>query len=199
MLNVVHLRCVPKFILWNIWNEKPTDVTIPILFIYRRISTCFRPTGPSSGEFTKLFTQPLVQWLYRLGCVPCMRPERYSHWTHGCVNQLCEFSWRWACMPETCRDPSIYEWNWNSDICWFFISYVEKMQGTKSLKKNQNSFLHTKTTALEKECQFCCNVGRFWTYYYFAVPPWHAAGAFLARGNWMWKYYPFFRTFKFLY
>jgi hypothetical protein len=55
-----------------IWNEKPTDVTIWILFIYRRISTYFGPTGPSSGEFTQLFTQPLVQWLYRSGRVLCM-------------------------------------------------------------------------------------------------------------------------------
>jgi hypothetical protein len=39
---------------------KPTDVTISILFIYRRISTCFGPTGPSSGEVTQRFTQPLV-------------------------------------------------------------------------------------------------------------------------------------------
>jgi hypothetical protein len=29
-----------------IWNEKPTDVTISILFIYRRISTCFGPYRP---------------------------------------------------------------------------------------------------------------------------------------------------------
>jgi hypothetical protein len=90
--------------LFNIWNGKPTDVTISILFIYRRISTCFRPTGPSSGEFTQLFTQPFFQWLYRSGRVLCMlwlglvtvtktshniqstRPERYSHWTNGCVN-----------------------------------------------------------------------------------------------------------------
>jgi hypothetical protein len=90
---------------FNIWNEKPTDVTISILFIYRRISTCFGPTGPTSGEFTQLFTQPLVQRLYRSGRVLCMlwlvfvtvshqdqpqhqstRPERYSHWTNGCVN-----------------------------------------------------------------------------------------------------------------
>ena len=48
--------------------------------------------------------------------------------------QLCKFSWRWACGPETCRDPSIHESNWNSDISWFFISYAEKMHGTKSLK-----------------------------------------------------------------
>jgi len=48
--------------------------------------------------------------------------------------QLCEFSWRWACGLETCRDPSIYEWNWNSDISWLFISYAEKMHGTKGLK-----------------------------------------------------------------
>jgi hypothetical protein len=55
-----------------IWNEKPTDVTISILFIYRRISTCFGPTGPFSGEFTQLFTQPLVHWLYHSGRVVCM-------------------------------------------------------------------------------------------------------------------------------
>jgi membrane protein insertase Oxa1/YidC/SpoIIIJ len=74
---------------FNIWSLKPTDVTIPILFIYRRLSTCFGPTGPSSAEFTQLFTQPLVQWLYCLGCMLCIQstwPEQYSHWTNGCVN-----------------------------------------------------------------------------------------------------------------
>jgi len=50
---------------------KPTDVTISILFIYCRISTCFGPTGPSSGEFTQLFTQPLAQCLYCCGRVLC--------------------------------------------------------------------------------------------------------------------------------
>jgi len=45
-------------------NEKPTDVTVSILFVYRRIYTCFGPTGPSSGEFTQLFPQPLVQYPY---------------------------------------------------------------------------------------------------------------------------------------
>ena len=51
---------------------KPTDVTISILFIYCRICTCFGPTGPSSGEFTQLLTQPLVQYLYCSGRVLCM-------------------------------------------------------------------------------------------------------------------------------
>jgi len=63
-----------------LWNEKPTDVTISILFIYRRISTCFGPTGPSSGEFTQLFTQPLVQYLYRSGRV-------HATWTVQILNQ----------------------------------------------------------------------------------------------------------------
>jgi hypothetical protein len=100
---------------FNIRNEKPTDVTIPILFIFRRISTCFGPTGPSSGKFTQLFTQPLVQWLYRSGRVLCIlwlvlvtvlywrtvtktshkiqstRPERYSHWTNSCVNSCVNY------------------------------------------------------------------------------------------------------------
>ena len=49
---------------------KPTDVTI--LFVYCWMSTCFRPTGPSSGEFVQLFTQPLVQCLCRSVRVLCM-------------------------------------------------------------------------------------------------------------------------------
>jgi hypothetical protein len=56
----------------TIRQEKPTDVTVSILFIYRRISTCFGTTGPSSGDITYLFTQPLVQFLFRLGRVLCM-------------------------------------------------------------------------------------------------------------------------------
>jgi hypothetical protein len=41
------------------------------------------PQAPSSGEFTRLFTQPLVHWLYRSGRVWF---ERYSQWTNGCVS-----------------------------------------------------------------------------------------------------------------
>jgi len=72
-------------------NEKPTDVTVSILFMHRRISTCFGPTGPSSGEFTQLFPQPLVQYPYRSGRVFCLYtqntwPERYRYWTNGCGN-----------------------------------------------------------------------------------------------------------------
>jgi hypothetical protein len=87
---------------------------------------------------------------------PYEMKNQHNHWFSGCTvraacstehaartvqplnqwlcEQLSEFSWGWACGPETCRDPSIYEWNWNSDICWFFISYVERMHSTKSLK-----------------------------------------------------------------
>jgi len=49
---------------------KPTDVTI--LFVYCWMSTCFGPTGPSSGDFVQLFTQPLVQYLCRSVRVLCM-------------------------------------------------------------------------------------------------------------------------------
>jgi len=64
---------------------KPTDVTI--LFIYCWISTSFGPTGPSSGEFVQLFTQPLVQFLCRSVRVLCvLRTERHRNWTNGCVN-----------------------------------------------------------------------------------------------------------------
>ena len=57
-----------------------------------QFSTCFGPTGPSSGEFVQLFAQPLVQYLCRSVCVLCMdniqstRTERHRYWTNGCVN-----------------------------------------------------------------------------------------------------------------
>jgi len=85
---------------------KPTDVTI--LFVYCWISTCFGPTGPSSGEFVQLFTQPLVltvsvplcsRALYVVAClcdyalctktghnIQSTRTEQHRHWTTGCVN-----------------------------------------------------------------------------------------------------------------
>ena len=84
---------------------KPTDVTI--LFVYCWISTCFGPTGPSSGEFVQLFTQPLVQYLYRSVRVLANRAVPIlNQWL---CEQLYELFWRWACGPETCRDPAIYE------------------------------------------------------------------------------------------
>jgi hypothetical protein len=110
---------------------KPTDVTI--LFVYCRISTCFGPTGPSLGVFVQLFTQPLVQYLCRSVRVLCMlwsvlvtilyslyshqdRPQHTEHANRAVqilnqwlCEQLYELSWRWACGPETCRDPAIYE------------------------------------------------------------------------------------------
>ena len=69
---------------YYIRNEKPTDDTVSILFTYRRISTRFGPTGPSSEEFTQLFPQPLVQYPYRSGRLFCtyiqnMRPEWYRY------------------------------------------------------------------------------------------------------------------------
>jgi len=41
--------------------------------LYTQHATCFGPTGPSSGEFTQLFTQPLVQYPYRSGRVFCIQ------------------------------------------------------------------------------------------------------------------------------
>jgi len=66
---------------------KPTDVTISILFVYFWISTCFGPTGPSSGEFVQLFTQPLVpdgtiNKRNHVIHVPFVIPSG----TNGCVN-----------------------------------------------------------------------------------------------------------------
>ena len=64
---------------------KPTDVTI--LFVYCWIYTCFEPTGPSSGEFVQLFTQPLVQYLCcSVSVLRSMQTEQHRYWTNGCVN-----------------------------------------------------------------------------------------------------------------
>jgi len=42
----------------------------------------------------------------------------YCYWVNQWLyEQRYELSWRWACGPETCRDPAIYESN--SDISWF--------------------------------------------------------------------------------
>jgi len=46
-----------------LWNE---NQLMSLLFVYCWVSTCFGPTGPSSGDFVQLFTQPLVQCLSAL-------------------------------------------------------------------------------------------------------------------------------------
>ena len=51
------------------------------------VSVLFRSRAPYT-EHATWTVQTLNQWL---------------------CEQLCELSWRWACGPETCRDPSIYE------------------------------------------------------------------------------------------
>jgi hypothetical protein len=61
------------------------------------------------------------------------RPERYSHWTNGCVN---------SCVNSPVDapvGPKHVEIRWYMNkieivTSWFFISYAEKMHGTKSLK-----------------------------------------------------------------
>ena len=84
-VKMVKMRSIKYHMEW-----KPTDVTI--LFVYCWISACFGPTGPSSGEFVQLFTQPLVQFLCRSVRVLCVlwaqstRTERHRNWTNGCVN-----------------------------------------------------------------------------------------------------------------
>jgi hypothetical protein len=123
--------------LFNMWNERPTDVTISVLFLYRRISTCFGPTGPSSGEFTQLFTQPLVQWLYRsvrVFCIQSTRPERYSHWTNGCVNSFVNSPKDGPVGPKHVEIGRYVNKIEIVTSVGFFISYVEKMHDTKSLK-----------------------------------------------------------------
>jgi len=82
---------------------KPTDVTI--LFVCCWISTCFGPTGPSSGEFVVRVEnshQDRPQHTEHVN----IAAQKLNQWL---CEQLYELSWIWACGLETCRDPAIYE------------------------------------------------------------------------------------------
>ena len=57
---------VPLCVLW------PVLVTTVTKTGHNTQSTCFGPTGPSSGEFVQLFTRPLVQLLCRSVRVLCV-------------------------------------------------------------------------------------------------------------------------------
>jgi len=48
---------------------------------YSYIDGSLHVSGPSSGEFTQLFTQPLVQYLYRSGRVLCIYIARDQNGT----------------------------------------------------------------------------------------------------------------------
>ena len=68
---------------------KPTYVTI--LFVYCWISTCFGPTGPSSGEFVRTAVHTTIGSLSVPLCsralrIQSTRTERHRYWTNGCVN-----------------------------------------------------------------------------------------------------------------
>ena len=62
-------------ILLTVWNE---NQLMSLFYSYCWISTCFGPTGPSSGEFVQLFTQPLVQYLCRSLRVLCVLSREQS-------------------------------------------------------------------------------------------------------------------------
>ena len=82
--------------------------------IFRRVRTAVHTTigsvssdyshqdRPQHTEHASRAVQILNQWL---------------------CEQLYEFSCRWACGPETCRDPAIYEQN--SDISWFSFHILQ--------------------------------------------------------------------------
>jgi len=77
----------------NVWNENQL-MSLFYSYIAGGFSTCFGPTGPSSGEFVLLFTQPLVQYLSALdACSVCCVPVLYRARVHSgqILNQwLCE-------------------------------------------------------------------------------------------------------------
>jgi len=89
--------------LFNIWNE---NQQISLFYSYIAGSLHVSgPTGPSSGEFVQLFTQPLV-----LTVSVRTHPERTDTVrTNGCVNNSTNSPEDGPVGAETCRDPAIYE------------------------------------------------------------------------------------------
>jgi hypothetical protein len=72
-----------------------------VFYLYDvKISTCFGPTGPSSGDSQSCWHNSVsVPFWSRMSS----RPERYGYWTNGCVNSCVNLlrTGQWA---ETCRD-----------------------------------------------------------------------------------------------
>jgi hypothetical protein len=104
-----------------------------ILFVCRQISTCFGPTGPSSGDSHSCWHNSVSVsfWSRALH-------ETRTIWILNQLlcQQLCE-------SPEDGPvDPKHVEiWRhtnkirWNSDISWLFISYAIKIHGKKKSLK----------------------------------------------------------------
>jgi len=68
--------------------------------------------------------------------------------------QLYELSRRWACGPETCRDPAIYEKN--SDISWFSFHTLKRC----TVQKAQNLRIHPLYSIILYSSQCDIYVGR---------------------------------------
>jgi hypothetical protein len=68
--------------------------------------------------------------------VLCMstRPERYSHWTNGCVNSCVNSPEDGPLGPKHVEIRRFMNKIEIETSVGFFISYVEKIHGTKSLK-----------------------------------------------------------------
>jgi hypothetical protein len=114
-----------------------------ILFVCRQISTCFGPTGPSSGDSQSCCRH---HWFsIRPVLVSCSVRTEHETRTGRMLNQW----WR----QQRCESPEdgpvgpkqVEIWRhtnkirWNNDISCHFISYVIKMHGKRSLKANFNS------------------------------------------------------------
>ena len=55
----------------DLWNKNELMSLFQFYSYIAGSLTCFGLTGPSSGEFTQLFTQPMVQYLYSSDRVLC--------------------------------------------------------------------------------------------------------------------------------
>jgi hypothetical protein len=114
----------------GIWNEKPTDVTISnFIHVDGSVHVSDLQGHPQENSHSRShnhwFSGCTVRaacsvgfgwswWLFSTGHQDLPQHTEHAARTVQPLNQwlceqLCEFSWGWACRPETCRDPSICE------------------------------------------------------------------------------------------
>ena len=92
-----------------IWNENQL-----MSLFYSYIAGSLHVSGPQAHLQESSYSCSHNHWFSI--CTALFASEHTEHATRAVqilnqwlCEQLCELSWRWACGPETCRDPAIYE------------------------------------------------------------------------------------------
>jgi len=97
-------HCFLWFLFHSVWNENQL-----MSLFYSYIAGSLHVSGPQAHLQESSYCCSHNHWfLQPQHTEHASRTDRYSKNQWLC-EQLYELSWRWACGPETCRDPAIYK------------------------------------------------------------------------------------------